>query len=79
MGNQFSSYMSVALIIISIVLVSLVLLQAKGSGLGGSMFGGDSGVYRTRRGMEKTLFNMTIVFAILFLAASLLTVLAGSS
>ena len=41
-------------IIISIVIITLVLLQAKGSGLGG-IFGGDGGVYRTRRGVEKSL------------------------
>jgi preprotein translocase subunit SecG len=69
-------YLSVALMIISVVLIGLVLLQAKGSGLG-SMFGGDAGIYRTRRGMEKTLYNATIVFAVLFLLTSLLTVLIG--
>jgi preprotein translocase subunit SecG len=72
------AYFSIALIIISIVLIGLVLLQTRGSGLG-SIFGGDSGIYRTRRGMEKTLFNMTIVFATLFLVISLMTVLVGTS
>jgi preprotein translocase subunit SecG len=69
-------YFQISLIVISIVLVVLVLLQAKGSGLG-SIFGSDGGVYKTRRGMEKTLFNMTIVFSTLFLVISLLTVLVG--
>jgi preprotein translocase subunit SecG len=69
-------YVQIALIILSIVLVGLVMLQARGSGLG-SMFGGDAGVYKTRRGMEKTLFNMTIVTAVLFLVVSLLTVFVG--
>jgi preprotein translocase subunit SecG len=67
-------YFKISLILISIVLTGLVLLQAKGSGLG-SIFGGDSGVYKTRRGMERSLFNMTILFATLFLVISLLTVL----
>ena len=71
-------YFSIALIIISFVLIALVLLQTRGSGLG-SIFGGDSGIYRTRRGMEKTLFNMTIAFATLFLVISLMTVLVGTS
>jgi preprotein translocase subunit SecG len=69
-------YFQLALIVISFVLIALVLLQAKGSGLG-SIFGGDGGVYKTRRGMEKTLFNMTVAFATLFLVISLLTVLVG--
>ncbi len=71
-------YFSIALIIISFVVIGLVMLQTRGSGLG-SMFGGDSGIYRTRRGMEKTLYNMTVVFAALFLIISLLTVLLGQS
>lgn len=71
-------YFSYALIIISIVLTGLVMLQTKGSGLG-SMFGGESGIYRTRRGMERTVFNMTIAFATLFLLISLVTVLVGPS
>ncbi|MFN2115935.1 MAG: preprotein translocase subunit SecG [Anaerolineae bacterium] len=69
-----SFYLSWALIVISIVLIGLVLLQARGGGLG-SMFGGDGGVYKTRRGMEKTVYNTTIVFAALFLIVSMLTVL----
>ena len=70
------TWLSYALIIISIVLVALVLLQTKGSGLG-SIFGGDGGIYRTRRGVEKTMFNMTILAAALFLAISLMSVLIG--
>ena len=69
-----SFYLSWALIVISLVLIGLVLRQARGGGLG-SMFGGDGGVYKTRRGMEKTVYNTTIVFAALFLIVSMLTVL----
>jgi preprotein translocase subunit SecG len=69
-----SFYLSWALVVLSIVLIGLVLLQAKGGGLG-SMFGGDGGIYKTRRGMEKTVFNATIAFAVLFLVISMLTVL----
>jgi preprotein translocase subunit SecG len=72
-----ADYFRMALIVISIVLIGLVLLQARGSGLGG-VFGGDGGVYKTRRGMEKTLFNMTVVFSALFLVISLFTVLVGA-
>jgi len=66
-------YLSSTLIVVSTVLCGLVMLQTRGSGLG-SIFGGEGGVYKTRRGMEKTVFNMTIVFAAIFLVVSLLTV-----
>mgnify|MGYP001819231837 CR=1 FL=1 len=60
-------------IILSITLIVLVLLQAKGGGLGG-IFGGDGGVYRTRRGLEKTLYQATIGLSLLFFVISLFTV-----
>lgn len=62
-------------IIISVTIIGLVLLQAKGSGLG-SIFGGDGGVYRTRRGVEKTLFQATIILAVIFFVLALVTVAA---
>jgi preprotein translocase subunit SecG len=70
-------YFSIALIIISIVLIGLVLLQTRGGGMG-SIFGGESTVFHTRRGVEKTVFNMTVLFSILFLTISLLTFLLSS-
>ena len=60
-------------IIVSVAIVALVLLQTKGSGLGG-IFGGDGGVYRTRRGIEKTLYQVTIGLAVFFFVVSLLSV-----
>ena len=60
----------VAQILISLVIIALVLLQAKGSGLGG-IFGGDGGVYRTRRGVEKSLYQVTIGLSIAFFIISL--------
>jgi preprotein translocase subunit SecG len=61
-------------IIISIALIVIVLLQAKGSGLGG-IFGGDSSIYKTRRGVEKTLFQATIGIVIAFFAIAIISVL----
>lgn len=66
----------VAQIISGIVLVTIVLTQNRTGGLG-SAFGGDSGsIYRTRRGIEKTLFNFTIgaaaVFVLLSIASTIL-------
>lgn len=57
-------------IILALTLITLVLLQAKGGGLGG-IFGGDGGVYRTRRGVEKTMYQSTIVLSIIFFLVSL--------
>ena len=65
--------MQIIMIILSITLTTLILLQAKGGGLG-SIFGGDGGVYRTRRGVEKTLYQTTIGLTILFFAISLFAV-----
>ncbi len=61
-------------IVTAIALIVLVLLQAKDAGLS-SMFGGsDMGVYRTRRGVERTMFNATIALTIFFAVLSLVTV-----
>ncbi len=67
------NYLMIAQIIISITLTGVVLLQGQSSGLGSS-FGGDSGIYRTRRGVERTLFNMTVILSAIFLILSLITV-----
>ena len=60
-------------IILSITLIALALLQGKGGGLGG-IFGGDGGVYRTRRGVEKLIFQATIGVAVAFFLVSILIV-----
>ena len=61
-------------IILSIILVAVILLQSRGSGLG-SAFGGGGSTYRTRRGIEQKLHYATIAIAILFFATSLLNIL----
>jgi len=66
-------YLNLAQIVISVVLIGVILLQTRNSGLGSS-FGGDS-IYKTRRGLDRTLFQMTIVLAILFGVISLASVL----
>jgi len=68
--------LNVAMLIVSIVLILLILLQSKGSSFSGA-FGGDTGsINRTRRGVEKTLFQFTIgtavVYVLLALSSSLL-------
>lgn len=68
------TYLFLAQIILAITIIILVMLQAKDAGMGNVFGGGDMGVARTRRGVEKTLFNATVVIGIVFLLLSLLTV-----
>jgi preprotein translocase subunit SecG len=67
-------YLNVVQIILSAALITLVILQSKGGGLS-RMFGGEGGVYKTRRGFEKTLFNITIAVIVTFFIFSLLSVM----
>ncbi len=67
------SYLIVAQILVAIALIIVIMLQVKGGGLGG-IFGQPDSVYRTRRGVEKSLFQMTIGLAILFVILSILVV-----
>ncbi len=69
-----ATYLYIVQILLGIALITLVLVQTKGSGLSG-VFGQDTAVYRTRRGLEKTLFNATIGVSIAFFLISLLTVM----
>ena len=61
-------------IILSVLLVTAILLQQRGSGLGAA-FGGDSNVFRTKRGVEKMLFYATIGIAVLFFVNAIVTIL----
>lgn len=62
-----------AQIIVSVLLIILILLQERSSGLSGIMGGGsEAGSYQTRRGLEKLIFYGTIVLSVLFIALSLL-------
>ncbi|MCL5960011.1 MAG: preprotein translocase subunit SecG [Chloroflexi bacterium] len=67
-------YFNIAQIIVAVVLTLIILLQAKGSGFSGVFGGGDTSVFRTRRGVEKTLFQLTIVLAVLFILLSMVNV-----
>jgi preprotein translocase subunit SecG len=68
---------NIAQILISAALVLVLVLQAKGSGFGSALGGQTTSVFRTRRGVEKTLFQLTIVLAVIFLVISLLSVRAA--
>ena len=67
---DFQDYLLLAQILISILLTVVILLQAKGAGIGTALGGGSGSSFRTRRGVEKTLFQLTIFLAIVFLALS---------
>ena len=67
------SYLIIAQILVALALIVVITLQVKGGGLGG-IFGQPDSVYRTRRGVEKSLFQMTIALAILFVVLSILVV-----
>jgi preprotein translocase subunit SecG len=70
-------YLDIALIITSIALIASVILQSKGAGLGG-LTGGDSGsIFTARRGVEKTLFRVTIGLSILFFLLAFITVVVA--
>ena len=71
-SQPVNTSLGVAQIIISVALIAAILLQSKGTGLG-SVFGGDSSVFRTRRGAEKGLFQLTIVLAVAFGLLSIAT------
>lgn len=66
------TYLNVAQIVLSVSLIMIILFQVRGGGLGG-IFGQPGTVYRTRRGVEKILFQLTIVLVVIFLVISVLT------
>jgi len=57
-------------IVVSVLLIAVILLQNRGTGLSG-VFGGSSNVFQTKRGVEKVLFKATIVLAVLFFGLSI--------
>ena len=66
--------LAIAEILVSIGLIAAVLLQSRGAGLGAT-FGGESSAYRSRRGVEKTLFQFTIIMATLFVTVCMVSFL----
>jgi preprotein translocase subunit SecG len=70
-------YLYLVQIVLAVVICVLVLAQANNTGVGNMFGGGDLGVAKTRRGVEKTLFNATVITGTLFLLLSLLSVAIG--
>jgi preprotein translocase subunit SecG len=66
------TYLNIAQIVLAIALIMVILLQVRGGGLGG-IFGQADTVFRTKRGVEKTLFQLTIVLVVLFIIISVVS------
>lgn len=66
------TYFSIGQILIAIALITTVLFQLRGGGIGG-IFGQADSVYRTRRGIESTLFKLTIILIVLLVVFAVLT------
>lgn len=79
MGFDLRTALNLVQLIISIVLITIVLMQAKGSSIGTVFGGADSSIYRTRRGLEKRLFQFTILLAVVFLVLSIVSSVYGSA
>ena len=72
----FANYLNLAQLVISLVLIAVVLLQTRGGDIGAAFGAGGGGgsSFRTRRGLEKTLFQLTILLAALFVGISAISV-----
>ncbi len=68
--------LSIVLVVESVLLAGAILLQQRGSGLGAA-FGGDGNVFRTKRGLEKSLFYATIALSALFFGTAILNLIVG--
>ncbi len=66
------TFFNIAQIVLSVALILAILFQVRGGGLGG-IFGQADTVFRTRRGLEKTLFQLTIVLVVLFIIISIVS------
>lgn len=71
---NISLILKITQVVLAVLLTVSILLQARGSGIGAA-FGGGGNVYRTKRGAEKKLFQITILIAILFFGVSLASIL----
>ena len=67
------TYLYVAQIVVAVALILVSLLQVRGGGLGG-IFGQADTVYRTKRGVEKTLFQLTIALVVIFVVLSIVSI-----
>ena len=75
---EFGSFLNLAQLLISLILIVVVLLQTRGGDIGAAFGGGGGGgggsSFRTRRGLEKTLFQLTVLLAVIFVGISAMSV-----
>lgn len=76
MPMELRTFLAVATILISSLLIGLTLMQAKGTGFGAAL-GGQDASFRTRRGMERNLHRLTIAVAVVFVAIAAWSVAAS--
>lgn len=74
-----ATYISIAMIIVSIALVISIIIQSKGAGLGGLTGVDTGGVFTARRGIEKTLFWVTLVLSIVFFILAISAVIIAAN
>ena len=70
------SFLLIAQILVAVALIGVIMLQIKGGGLGG-IFGQPDRVYRTRRGVEKSLFQLTVALVVVFVILAIVVVAIG--
>jgi preprotein translocase subunit SecG len=71
------TFLLIAQILVAVALIGVIMLQIKGGGLGG-IFGQPDSVYRTRRGVEKSLFQLTVALTVVFVILAIVVVAIGS-
>jgi len=69
------TYFYIAQVIISVALIAVILLQVRSGSMGGIFGGTESAVYKKRRGVERTLFNITVGLSITFFTITILNVI----
>jgi preprotein translocase subunit SecG len=73
-----NNFLDIALILTSIALVISIILQSKGAGLGGLSGADAGGVFTARRGVERTLFWVTVIFSVLFFSLAIASVIIAA-
>ncbi len=76
--TPYRQYFEIVQIVVAVALVASILMQARGAGLG-SVFGGTGAVFKTRRGIDKLLFRITIIFSVIFALISIVASMIPTS
>jgi len=74
--NTLLLYLNIAQILIALLLIGLVLMQTRGTGFAAG-YAADTSIFRTRRGVERTLFQLTIAVSVVFLVLAILSVVVS--